>query len=146
MKILPIPLFFIVILLALNIAASEIYLCKSSEGKNSYSDKPCATGESQEKRDFKDLPWTKTLDASKPAGTEIIEVTKDNGDTIIKYAFFTGAELKKFMKSAQQLSGMNVNLLKFKAPKNGGRGEALIQVTSKADTVFKSGIRISKHP
>jgi Domain of unknown function (DUF4124) len=138
MKISFIVIFFSSILFSLSASASEIYQCKSSEGKSTYSDKPCASGDSQQKLDFKSLSWLKALDADKPSGTKIIEITKDNDDTIIKYVCSTEAELSKFMRSAQEFSGMNINLLKYKASNNGGHGEGLIQITSKIDTLFKS--------
>ncbi len=137
MKISKIFILFNFIILSLSISASEIYQCKSPEGKSTYSDKPCANGESQEKHVYKKLQWAEALDANKPVGTKIIEVRKENEDTIIQYACSTQIELSRFMQSAHQLSGLNVNLLKYKAPKNGGLGEALIQITSKEDTVFK---------
>ena len=136
MKIFPISMFFM--MLSLNISASEIYQCKSPEGKVKYSEKPCVKGESQDRRDFKDIPWTTKLDANKPAGTKIIEITDADEDKIIKYACYTKIELNEFIRLAHKLSGMNVNLLKYKASKNGSLGEAVIQVTSKEDNLFKS--------
>ena len=132
------PIFICLILLSPSVSASEIYQCKNSEGKIRYSDKHCSNGESQEKREFKGLPWAKVLDANKPVGTKIIEITKSDGDTIIKYACSTKNELRAFMRSAHKLSGLNVNLLKYKAPNNGGLGEAVMQVTSKEGTLFKA--------
>ena len=80
MKIFPISMFFM--MLSLNISASEIYQCKSPEGKVKYSEKPCVKGESQDRRDFKDIPWTTKLDANKPAGTKIIEITEEDKKNI----------------------------------------------------------------
>lgn len=131
-------LFFLnAIVLSLDTSASEVYQCKNSEGKVAYSDKKCADDEAQEKLIYKDFPWAKMLDANKPPGTKIIEIKKKRKDTIIRYACYTQIELDTFMKSAHRLSGLNVNLLKYKTSKNGGRGEALIQITPKSNPIFK---------
>lgn len=66
MKNAPIIIFLSFVLSSLNISASEIYQCKSPEGNTFFFDKPCAKGNLQEKIDFKDLLWTKALDANKP--------------------------------------------------------------------------------
>ena len=131
MKILPTIFFCLFSIVSTNISAGEIYQCKTSEGKIAYSDKQCADSKSQSKVDFKDIPWTRSLEASKPVGTKIIDIAYKNKDTIIKYAFYRKDELEKFMRSANRLSGMNVNLLKYKEPKNGGPGEASLLITTK---------------
>lgn len=137
MKISKIIIFFNSIIFSLGISATETYQCKNSEGKRTYSDKPCAAGELQVKHTVKNPQWIKLLDARKPVGTKIIDLKKENEETIIKYAYSTQTELSDFMKSAYQLSGLTVNLLKYKAPKDGASGEALIQITPTKDTLFK---------
>jgi|GEM_PF-6439303 len=131
MKVIVVIFFYVFSVFSVNIFAAEIYQCKTSEGKVAYSDKQCANTESQAKVDFKNISWTRSLDASKPVGTKIIEVTQKKEDTIIKYSFHHQDQLRTFMRSAQQLSSMNVNLLKYKAPKNGAPGEASLMVTTK---------------
>lgn len=130
------PIFICFILLSLSVFASEVYRCENTEGKIKYSDKRCSNGESQERLGFKDIHWTKALDANKPTGTKIIEITNSADDTIVKYAFSTRSELNAFMTSAHKLSGLNVNLLKYKAPSNGIFGEAVMQITSKENKLF----------
>jgi hypothetical protein len=131
------PMMVCVLLVSSNAFATEVFKCVQSDGKNVFSDKPCPKGAEEEKVTYKDLPWDQALIASKPDDVKVIDVKTTDGDTLITYQFFSNADASRFMRLAHDLSKQNINLLKIKAPINGQRGEAVIQVTKKETNVFK---------
>lgn len=126
-----------VLLASSNAFTTEVFKCVQPDGKNFFSDKPCPKGIEEEKVTYKDLPWDRTLVASKPEDIKIIDVKTTDGDTLITYQFFNNADASRFMRLTQDLSKQNINLLKIKSPINGQRGEAVIQVTKKETKLFK---------
>ena len=119
-----------------NVFATEIFKCADADGKQSFSDTPCAAGLTQKKLVYENSSWIKEIEARKPANTNILTIKKNGVATEFEYQFSKIKELKQFMRLAGKISGQNVYLLKIKKPTNAARGFALIKVTSKSSNLF----------
>lgn len=125
----------LVISISFSAQSADVFKCVQSGGEIKYSDAPCPKNTTEEHITYKDLPWKTAIDARKPAGTKILDITEKKKDSLIKYNFHTQTELDEFMRLTATLSGKNVNRLKIKLPVANGYGEALLQVTDKKGAI-----------
>ncbi len=102
----------LIVLLTLNVYASNIYKCTQANGKAGFSDRPCPKNVNEEQLNIKDLPWTKAIESNVPAGTKIAEITTEGEDTLIKYNYHSQGEVNDFIRTVHNLSGKTVNLIK----------------------------------
>ena len=129
-------LIILICVLSTNAFAGEIYKCIDGNGKQSFSDMPCADGLETEKLTYKEPTWVEEVKAKKPVNTTILSVRGNGIATEFEYQFSNRKELNKFIKIAGEISGKNVYLLKIIDATNDKRGFALIKVTSKGNNLF----------
>ena len=105
-------LIILICALCANAFAGNIYKCTDGNGKQSFSDMPCADGLETEHLTYKERSWVEKLKARKPVNTTVLSVKKEGVATELEYQFSNRKELNKFLKLAGELSGKNVYLLK----------------------------------
>lgn len=121
------------------VSTAEIYKCKQSNGKVGFSDNPCPKGVVSEQVDIKSKKsdWVDRLQAGKSASITILDVIHNDGDVTIKYTFKTKSDSNEFLRFANEVSGIQIVLMKYIAPDSGRIGRAELLVSSKPNPLFK---------
>jgi len=129
-------------------ASAEIYKCQSSNGKLTFSDKPCPSESSQETISLKEEAWTTRLKRQKPPSINIVDIISKDGETTIKYKFKTIADSTAFLRQTGKLSNMPVVLLKILQPKGESMGRAEIKASNKPNPLIDKLKKrsVDKHP
>ena len=129
---------FLTIFFISSVASGEVYKCTGSNGKLSFSDKPCPKEESEETitSNPKKNDWVTDLQNKKPSSIQITDVVRDNDNVIIKFKFQSIPDSSRFLRLAGTLSGMNVTLIKINRPKKSSLGHAEIKASKKSNLLF----------
>lgn len=127
--------------LLLPVAANcEIYKCQDQNGKVLFSDLPCENQyevvEMIKDTGRRDESWQAGLKNQKASSVEIIKLVEKGEDTVITYTFASQSDSTNFMKLATKLSQMSVSLMKVIQPKGDTLGQAVINVSSKHNSIF----------
>ncbi|HSC66283.1 MAG TPA: DUF4124 domain-containing protein [Cellvibrio sp.] len=127
--------FALMVAMAPNLYASEIYKCVDQNGKQVYSDKKCPKA-TAEKIEYNEASLDEQLKALAPGKSKIANLSRKDGETLIDYEFNTNAELTEFMRLSKNLSGKHVYLIKVVMPKDNELGKAHIKITTEPGLPF----------